>query len=203
MSSSSRIALENWLKILEVNGKVLDIGGGTQTLKGRVKVFKPDEYLIMDNNAEKNYHNKWTKADIKLDIQQENIYNQEINWPKYYSYFDQIFMIEVSEYLFNPIRALKNIYEMLNGGGKFYSSWHTLYGLHNPKGEDCLRYTKNAIKKLMNKSGFEIIEIIPRIITEEGRVWLERFYRVEGMRLDYSDPETWNEGYLVKAKKVT
>jgi len=54
MSSSSRQQLEAWLKTLEVRGRVLDIGGSANTLEGRVKIFEPKEYLIMDNNAEKN-----------------------------------------------------------------------------------------------------------------------------------------------------
>lgn len=193
MSSTSRIQLEAWLKILEVKGIVLDIGGGTQTLEGRVKSFNPKEYLIMDNNAEIDYHNKWNKPHISESI--ESIGSPEI--AKYKDYFDQIFMIEVSEYLLNPILAVTNAYFMLKKGGKFYSSFHFLYPHHNPEGKDLLRYTRWGVEKLMKLAGFRDIKITPRLA--ENYCVLD-LYSSERMRAikHFNHQEI---GYLVEVTK--
>jgi len=177
------------LKTIDVEGSVLDVGGSQNPIKGRTKSWDVDDYKTLDLETP----HKGEKPDIVADIQ--------YNFALILARRDVIFCIEVSEYWFDPLSALKNINQMLKRDGLLYISFHTLYGLHNPKGEDCLRYTKNAIIKLFNEAELKIVDMIPRTISDEGRVWLERFYRVEGMRLDYQHPETWDIGYLVKATK--
>lgn len=186
MASSSRIALDNWLKTIEVRGKILDVGGSPQTLEGRVKVFEPTEYLIMDNNAEKKFHKKWHNPDIKFDIQEviidlgdEGIVF-DYDLPNNFREFNQIFMIEVSEYLYDPLKALRGIYELLEKGGKFYSSWHFIYPKHQLEGQDLLRYTDWGVQKLHELSGFKDIKITPRV-AENGND-LFTFYSKERMR---------------------
>lgn len=174
MSSSSREQLENWLKTLEVKGKVLDIGGSVQTLEGRVKNFKPTEYLIMDNGAEKDSHEKWNEPDYSVSI--ESFGNQTIADSK--NKFDQIFMIEVSEYLINPLMAVTNSHYMIKKGGKFYSSWHFVYPKHQPEETDFLRYTDWGVRKLHEIAGFKDIKITPRYAEND----LAGFYRAERMR---------------------
>jgi len=191
------VQLERWLSTIEVRGWVLDIGGSVQTLEGRVKVFNPTEYLIMDNGAEKDLHNKWIEPDIIFDIccplGKENYPIDE-----YGLHFDQIFMIEVSEYLINPFQALKNIYNMLNQGGEFYSSWHFLYPQHPPIGLDYLRYTPAGIEKLLTESGFKILENIPRRaeVVDFRKVW-----SAEKMR-GWKDFDNSIVGNLIKAQKL-
>lgn len=192
-ASFTRIQLESWLKNIDVIGSVLDIGGSQKSIKGRTKSWKVDNYKILDLEQP---HECKRQPDLIGDVQEHyDYYNENENK------FDVVFCTEVSEYWHNPYGALDNIQFLMKPKGKLYISFHTLYGLHNPKGEDSLRYTKNAIVKLLDNSEFEIIKMIPRTISEEGRVWLERFYRSEGMRLDYADPETWIEGWLVEARK--
>ena len=222
MSSSSRQQLEAWLKTLEVRGRVLDIGGSANTLEGRVKVFEPKEYLIMDNNAEKKYHEKWNKPDIEWDINVqipvryltpaieyedkiELVGGNLFGFKKFidtdgsefsYEYFDQIFMIEVSEYLYNPLQVLKNVYRLLKHGGKFYSSWHFIYPKHQPEGQDLLRYTDWGVKKLHELVGFKNIKIIPRIAENN----LASFYSAERMRaIKHTNHNVI--GWLVEAEK--
>lgn len=213
MASRSRIELESWLKTIDVKGSVLDIGGSQNTIQGRTKSWDVSEYVIMDLETP---HECKQKPDIIEDIQEISWWDEEadcyVTTSRLDSYkensfsgikgFDNVFCIEVSEYWNKPFDALIGINQLMKKGGTLYISFHTLYGLHNPKGEDCLRYTKNAIEKLMKETGFKILEMIPRTISKEGRCFLEQFYRTEGMRLDYSDPETWVEGYLVKTRKI-
>lgn len=174
MGSNSRNQLESWLKTLEVKGDVLDIGGSVQTLEGRVKSFNTKKYLIMDNNAEEKFHDKWIKPNIKWDI------NFPMSGTFWNDKFDQIFMIEVSEYLYDPYMALLNVLSMLKKGGKFYSSWHFIYPKHNPEGKDLLRYTIWGVEKLHKLAGFKDINIIPRVA--ENYEELFSFYSKEKMR---------------------
>ena len=174
MSSTSREQLERWLSNIDVIGRILDIGGSANGLKNRVKSFNPKKYLIMDNNAEKGWHEKWTEPDIKESI--ESFGSPKI--AKYKNYFNQIYMIEVSEYLINPLIAITNVYFMLKKGGKFYSSYHMCYPKHNPESKDFLRYTDWGIKKLHEIAGFKDIKITPR--TTENN--LAGFYSAERMR---------------------
>jgi SAM-dependent methyltransferase len=193
MASRSRIELENWLKTIDVNGRILDIGGSQNPIKGRTKSWNVEDYKILDIP---NPHQIKHETDIAIDLQGNiEVITERDN-------FDIAFCIEVTEYLYNPYFFFLNANHFLKKNGILYVSFHALYGLHNPKGEDCLRYTKNAIIKLASETGFEIEEMIPRTVSEQGKKYLEMFYRTEGMRLDYSDPETYVEGYLVKMKKV-
>lgn len=199
MASNSRIQLENWLKTISISNsnRVLDIGGSQNPILGRVRIIGYDvplEYKILDL---KSPHETKRKPDIVIDIQD---YHDSLE--KYFNHFDVVFCIEVSEYWYNPLKALKNINSFLKQGGILYISFHTLYGLHNPKGEDCLRYSKNAIYKLSEKTDFKIIEIIPRELTQQGKNFYHQFCKAEGMRLDYSNKETYHSGYLVKMQKI-
>lgn len=195
MGSVSRKQLEEWLRTITVFGKVIDIGGSQNPLsEKRVENFRPASYKIFDLVQP---HETKQKPDYFGDIQRIEDATLIMGGT-----FDQAFCLEVSEYWFNPLQALCNINYLLGKGGSLYISFHTLYGLHNPKGEDCLRYTKNAIEKLLEASNFKIIEMTPKPVSSAGMVSLEEFYKREGMRLDYSDMETYVEGYLVEAIKL-
>lgn len=198
MASNSRKQLEGWLKTIDVNGNVLDIGGSQNPIKGRTKSWEVSEYNILDL---KEPHEEKKEADLTCDIQ--DVYpNTVFIATGIAEKIDNIFCIEVSEYWHDPMQAMKNINTLLKKGGILYISFHTLYGLHNPKGEDCLRFTKNAIIKLLEATGFKIEELKARTLKPESRSLYYQFCRSEGMRLDYQDSETYNSGYLVKAKKI-
>jgi len=190
MASNTRLQLNLWLKNIDVKGKILDIGGSVQTLEGRVKNFNPRKYLIMDNGSEKGLHDKWIEPDIKWDI------SDPMSGTKYDNKFDQIFMIEVSEYIFDPYLALLNVKDMLKKDGVFYSSWHFIYCQHPPKGKDILRYTPDGVEFLFKRAGFEILENVPRV----SKVDFTEAWRIEGMR-GWKDFDNRIIGNLIKAKK--
>lgn len=196
MSSRSRQQLESWLKTIDVSGKVLDIGGSQNPIKGRTKSWNVDDYKILDLLSP---HECKQEPDIIVDLNEDFALSKEME--KIENWIDVMFCIEISEYLYIPSKTLLNLSIFLKYGGVLYISFHWLYGLHNPKGEDCLRYTRYGIEKLLKETGFEILEMTPRTISEEGKKHLINFYKTEGMRLDYNDPETYVEGYLVKARK--
>lgn len=154
MSSYSRQQLEEYLKTLEINCKrVCDIGGSANPVKNRVKSWEVKQYDIVDNENEKTLHEKWTQPTIYADINKRwDITN----------YYDVVFMIEVSEYLYDPYQALNNIYKMLKKGGKAIVSFHWIYPQHEPIDNDYLRYTPSWIKKASKEIGFRDITMLKR-----------------------------------------
>lgn len=189
--------MEAWLKTIEVDcERCLDIGGSGYPIStpGRLKSFKAKEYKILDNNAEKPYKNKdWSKPDIVCDIQDDLGINNR--WMS--GYFDVIFMLEVAEYLYNPLAAFRNIFQLLGGGGVVYSSFPFIYPHHRPIALDCLRYTEQGVITLLERAGFKKVKIIPRVATK-GQEDLLKFWKSEGYHCATNSTHT---GYLVEAHK--
>lgn len=184
-----REQLNNWLKEIEVRAdRVLDIGGGSCPVKGRTKSWNVGEYLILDNEVE--------EARDGNDIIPYDLNIEQVVVAK----ADIIFCLEVYEYVYNPVQAMKNIYENLKEGGIAYISFPSQYPLHQPKEIDSLRYTKYGIRKLIQEVGLEIKEIVPRVATA-GKEALSSFYRLEGMHPVKGDVSIFDIGYLVKCYK--
>jgi SAM-dependent methyltransferase len=195
MISNTRNQLERWLKTIEIDGNhIADIGAAQNTLKGRTKTWNPDSYVIFDlEQPHETRVNDW----VRLDIQKDKITKKSI----YYHGFDTVFMLEVSEYLFDPLSALKNVNNLLEKDGLFYSSWHLLYPRHKPLGLDYLRYTPEGAERLLRETGFDIIENIPRIIKDDESIGeLDCVYGREGMR-GWRDFDISDIGSLITARK--
>ena len=199
--------MENWLKKIEIKGgRVLDVGGSQNPVKKRLKIFEPDEYKILDLEKPHECEQKpdiiydLNKNDLLDNIRSDNdiviVVTEDID----NKLFDFVFALEVFEYIFNPIQALKNINSFLKKGGLFYSSWHFLYPVHSPTEQDYLRYTFRGVEKLLKKTGFEILEMKPRLF-RHNEMWRD-FYVSEGMRpaKDY-DKHGW-QGCLCKCKRL-
>ena len=147
--SPERRELENWLKIIDVDvDKVIDIGGVSNPVKGRTKSWKVNDYRILDIKEER----KGNKTDIIFDL------NQPMN---YWNWFDIGFCLEVMAFVWNPVQVLMNIYNLLRPDAILYLSSHYIF--NHTKGTDYLRYTEMGIKKLLEETGFKILEIKPRI----------------------------------------
>ena len=188
-----REQLEAWLKSIDVKvDSVLDVGGGQLPVKDRVRSWKVKDYKILDNDAQ-------YKPDFFFDLNQPFDCWKDIN-KHYCASFDVIFCLEVMEYLWNPFEAHTTLYNLLKDGGVAYISYPTIYPLHNPPKIDYLRYTKNAIEKLLSEAGFSTWEITPRIATN-GLEALHSFYVLEGMHPMKGTTEIFNIGYCVKAFK--
>lgn len=200
--------LESWLKIIDVKAdKVLDVGGGSNPIKGRTKNWEVREYKILDNQLEEMKQ----KPDIIFDLNLKEGYQNETEIISELLKFDVIFCLEIFEYIWNPVQALENLNRWLKVGGILYLSCPFVYPHHNPEGKDYLRVTRWGIEKLLKETGFEILEIKPRV--EQGsirraggirikseRSTLENFYLGEEMHpvKNFNHAEI---GYLVKARK--
>jgi len=180
-----RDQLEAWLKQIKVDcDSVIDVGGGEQSVKTRVATFSCRRYKILDNDH-------LFKPDYFADL---NYMIDNINE------FDILFCLEVFEYIWNPVQAMENLVYFLKPGGIAYISFPTIYPLHNPPGIDYLRYTKNAVEKLLTVAGFKTWEITPRVATT-GLSYLSLFYNQESMHPMKNTNMIYDLGYMVKAIK--
>lgn len=193
MSSYSRIQLENWLKQIDVKaGRVLDVGGAQLPAEGRTRSWEAGEYVIMDlAEPHQIHHNAKMHKQLVRDI--ENPYCTD----GLQEYFDVVFCLEVMEYVLSPKQAIDNLHELLAPGGILYISFPFIYPHHNPDGKDYLRYTKWAVKKLLEDVGFKI-EITPKYA---GSTKLLDFYSEDGMRRSKEYEGHDEIGYMVKAIK--
>jgi len=119
---------------------------------------------------------------------------------KYKNYFDQAFMLEVSEYCWNFYQALCNINQLLKKDGILYLSTHFFYPIHNPEGQDMIRITPDGAEKLLRETGFEILEHKYRYLQSEfDNYWDVMVYEKMRPRKNYDHSII---GSLIKAKKI-
>lgn len=195
MSSSSRQQLEDYLKTIDIKcDSCLDVGGSAGPIKDRLKSFNCNNYKIMDNNNEKKLHEKWLEPDFVWDIN-EKMWISDIDR---FGTYDVIFMIEVFEYLYDPMMVFRNIHKLLNTGGKFYFSCHFVYPVHQKIEDDNLRITRAGVIDLLERTGFKGWKITPRLAENSGLLY--QFYSQERMRAahQYDHREI---GYLVEVRK--
>lgn len=200
-----RTQLEEWLKTINVKAeRVLDIGGASNPARSRVNSFDVQECVFFDNGAEeakveympfdinipieKQFEGYWT-GNPTIDVKVSNTFK-----------FEVIFCLEVFEYVWNPVQAIKNIYDLMTEDSVAYISFPAIYPVHNPVEIDYLRYTQNVIQKYLQDTGFEKIVIKPRVATA-GREALANFYSKEGMHPVRNSSLPYDIGYLVKARK--
>ena len=180
-----RDQLEEWLRQISVDcHSVLDVGGGELPIKKRVRSFECKKYKILDID------HKYS-PDYFRDM---NYLIDDINE------FDQLFCLEVFEYIWNPVHAMENLVYFLKDKGIAYISFPTIYPVHNPPGIDYMRYTKFGIERLLTIAGFNTWEITPRVATN-GIKDLSSFYSQEAMHPMKNTSMIYDLGYMVKAIK--
>lgn len=158
-----RKQLEDWLSTLNVKADVvLDIGGAQGEVKDRVKSWDVDNYSVVD------------LPDWDLNLDWSNDPNKH-----HVEGADVIFCLEVFEYLYNPLVAMRNIADTLKPGGKAYVTFAFVYPHHNELENDTLRYTEPGIYKFAELSGLIVKQRWFRI---DQTGFLERFYDLDGMR---------------------
>jgi len=188
MSSSYRNTLNEWLASLEVKSKlVLDIGGSQEPMPPRVKSWDVEKYLIADLP---NPHKDSPKPDIELDL---NKIGPVTQMGKY----DMIFCLEVFDYVWNPVLAMRNIELLLAKGGTAWVTFPSVYPLHQPVEDDALRYMPGGITKLADSVGLTIVQMIKRRPETNG--W-QKFYSDERMRAAKHEDHNFT-GFIVEFTK--
>ncbi len=148
--------MEAWIANKDVSGKVLDIGGAQEPLKGRIGQQFETTFDILDLPKP---HEEKVKADVVWDL---NLPFQG-NSGRFYEAYDVVACLEVTEYFWNPVVAIANMAYFLKKGGRLLISFHFLYPVHAPEGLDYLRYTEYGAKRLLEICGFEIVDFTHRM----------------------------------------
>lgn len=188
MSSSYRLSLNKWLFELDVKAdRVLDIGGSQEKVKDRVRSWDVKEYLIADLPSP---HKDSPKPDIELDL------NKPTHWNNHQS--DLVFCLEVFDYIYDPMTAMRILYECIAPVGTAWVSFPSVYPLHQPVEDDALRYMPGGIKKLAESVGLEVVQMIPRPF-EHYAGW-DNLIRAERMRAAKHEDHNF-AGWIVEFKK--
>jgi hypothetical protein len=136
MPSKSRQELEKWLKTIDVKAdRVIDVGGYIWSVASKVKSWEVKEYITIGEHKE---------ADIFLNL----------NESSFWMGADALFATEVMQFIYNPLKALKNFRIFLKANGKLYINFHEKH--RDCKGGDYLRYTEKGVRKLLEDTGFKI-----------------------------------------------
>ena len=192
--SSYREQLEDYLKTLNIKAdKVLDLGGAANPVLKRLGSIENQEYICFDLGVEEP-KTEYIKFDINLPLKQLKGY------PEKSFNFDCLFCLEVFEYVWNPVQAMKNIYQLLCSDGIAYISWPSIYPVHNPVEIDYLRFTRTAIEKYVDHCGFKLLSIVPRV-AKNGVMSLSKFYYEEGMHPVKDSVLPYDIGYMTKITK--
>jgi hypothetical protein len=186
MSSSYRQELNKWLSRLDVKtDRVLDIGGSQEALSPRVKSWDVGEYLIADLPSP---HKDSPKPDIEMDL------NKSFGNLQHY---DMIFCLEVFEYVYDPLTAMKTISTLLSTKGTAWVTFPSVYPMHQPIEDDALRYMPGGINKLAEAVGLTIVQMIPRRF--ETGAWNQTI-SAEGLRAAKGEDHNFS-GWIVEFKK--
>lgn len=202
-----RQQLEDWLKTLDVKcHTVLDIGGAQGEVKSRVKSWDVKRYWIGDTQSQvgklarnsKNYDENYTET--KYVVMDMNYPNTDAVHSGYYDDIapNIIFCLEVFEYLYNPLIAMKNMEQCLVTHGKIYATFPFVYPHHNELELDSLRYTETGIKRLAEAAGLCVTNTWYR---RDKSGLLQSFYATDGMRMAKQYPNHDVTGFIVEFKK--
>lgn len=191
MSSHYRKQLEEFLARLDVRAeKVFDVGGSQLPVKDRVKSWNVGDYKIFDLEEP---HVKKADPNFILDLNDP----QRLPIDK----TDIVFCLEVMEYIYNPLVAIQTLRSLLRGNGTLYITFPYYYPPHEPRQEDCLRYTLSGSKKLLELSGFEVEDVWYRGSLGNGFLKLNT---ENALRLSKSAQfaEANSLGFIIKAKAI-
>lgn len=116
---------------------------------------------------------------------------------KYFEHFDVVIALNLFDYIWDPMQAHDNFYNLLKNDGILITNYPFVYPMHKPKGIDYLRFTPDAVNLYLKKSYFKILERVDIL----GNELLLDFYQLDGM---HKLPEVDHRliGMIIKAKKI-
>ena len=189
--SNPRIQLNSFLSNLYIDAdSILEIGIGKNKniYTKNLKNWSVKNYKSMDIDSR-------FKPDFICDLNKDFFSKYNFN-----EKFDIVFALEVMEYVYDPMQAIKNIYNCLNSDGLSFISFHFIYPIHNPIKYDYLRFTPEGVKKIANECGFKDIKIYPRK-AKEGKRSLKKFFKKERMQAEFRLEQTYDIGFIAKLIK--
>lgn len=131
------------LRKLSIQGSILDVGG-------RRTSNNVTNYILYQKNVI--YLDKFSddKRDLKVDLEKLN------SRPDYQ--FDNVFLINVLEHIYNFNNCLNNCYSYLKKGGNFFGSTPFMFRIHSSP-NDFFRFTEQSLRRSLESAGFINIKI--------------------------------------------
>ena len=131
------------IKKLKIHGSILDVGSKKSISNVTNYILNKDNIVYLDN-----FSNNPNDLNINLEI-----YPHNMNCT-----FDNIFLMNVLEHIYNYQNCLNNCYSLLSKGGLFFGSTPFIFAIH-PSPNDYHRYSEQSLKKSLEIAGFKNIEI--------------------------------------------
>jgi len=129
--------------IVELQGKLLDIGCGTKPYE---EISRADEYIGLEIDDEGNRNHSF--ADVFYDGK---------TIPFEDNYFDSLISNQVFEHVFNPDEFLKEINRVAKIDAKLLLTVPFVWDEHEQP-YDYARYSSFGLKHILNQNGFEVIK---------------------------------------------
>jgi len=127
---------------LELFGKILDLGGSKKS--GYHNLIKGNHEI--------------TTVNINTDYGCDLVFDIEKKFPIGDSSFDNIFLINVLEHIYNFENVFLESNRILKKGGCIYAATPFMHQIHGSPNE-FFRYSKSAIEKIAKNYGFEVIKL--------------------------------------------
>ncbi|MFC5195458.1 class I SAM-dependent methyltransferase [Bizionia hallyeonensis] len=145
---SKKVKLLRRISMRYFKGRLLDVGCGEMPYKN----------TVLENKT----INEYVGIDIKSDIYQKNsqpdLYWDGQSLPIENNKFDCALLIEVLEHVPKPEIVLKEICRVLHKDGYLAITVPFLWNLHDVPNDE-YRYTPFALKRILEDSGFEVVEL--------------------------------------------
>ncbi len=128
----------------QFSGRLMDLGCGTKPYRS---LFTVDEYIGVDYSNEGHPH-EGEPVDVFYD-------GKTLPFPA--EHFDGVFSSEVFEHIFNLEEILAEVHRVMKKGGKMLFTCPFVISEHEVP-NDFARYTLFALKHLLEKQGFRVLE---------------------------------------------
>ena len=163
--------LQNIRKLSDnLSGRLMDFGCGSKPYKS---LFNVTEYIGVDFENEGHPH----------DNEQIDVYYDGKHLPFEDQYFDSVLCSEVVEHVFDLTMTLNEINRVMKTGGNILITCPFVWNEHEVP-FDYARYTRFALKDILEKSGFEITHFAKsgNFITTITQLKVIYFYTAFGKR---------------------
>ena len=128
---------------LSIQGSVLDVGGRRTSNNVTNYISYQNDFIYLDKFSD-------DKRDLKVDLEKLNL-RQDYQ-------FDNVFLINVLEHVYNFNNCLNNCYSFLRKGGNFFGSTPFMFRIHSSP-NDFFRFTEQSLRRGLESAGFINIKI--------------------------------------------
>lgn len=140
--------LFNWgisKHIKNIDGVVIDLGGGKNPSYERFWQIKPNKFIRVDINEK-------AEPDVVADLNKLSPFSD--------NFTDVVFLFNVIYILENPLATLKEINRILKPGGRLFLTSPFIFN-EAREPNDYWRFTSEALEKVLKEAGFDNFFIEP------------------------------------------